>query len=56
MLRVAIYNSTRELLKHKSRNETFISDEQLHALDLCTYHGIKVQVEGLEDEHISQIC
>jgi len=25
-------------------------------MELCIYHGIKVQVEGLEGEHISQMC
>jgi hypothetical protein len=53
---VTIYNGTREFLKHKSRNKTYISDEQLHAMELCIYHGINVQVEGLDDERISQIC
>jgi len=54
--RVAIYSSTREFIKHKSRKKTYISDEQLHAMELCIYHGIKVQVEGLEGERISQMC
>jgi len=44
--RVAIYCGTREFIKHKSRNKTYISDEQLHAIELCIYHGNKVQVEG----------
>jgi len=54
--RVTIYNGMWEFLKHQSRNKTFISDEQLHAMELCIYRGIKVQVEGLEGEHVSQIC
>jgi len=54
--RVAIYNSRWKFLKHKSRTKTYISDEQLHAMELCIYHGIKVQVEGLDGERISQIC
>jgi len=45
---MTIYNSTREFLKDQSRNKTYISDEQLHAMELCIYHGIKVQVLGLE--------
>jgi hypothetical protein len=53
---VTIFNGTREFLKHKSRNKTYLSDEQLHAMELCIYHGMKVQVEGLEGECISQIC
>jgi len=54
--RAAIYSGTREFIKHKSRNKTYISDEQLHVMELCIYHGIKVQVEGLEGERISQMC
>ena len=56
MHRLPIYSGTRELIKHKSRNKTYISDEQLHTMELCIYHGIKVQVEGLDDERISQMC
>jgi len=55
MHHAAIYSGTQEFIKHKSRNKTYILDEQLHAMELCIYHGIKVQVEGLEGEHISQI-
>jgi hypothetical protein len=39
-----------------SRNKTYISDEQLHPMELCIHRGIKVQVEGLDGEHISQMC
>jgi len=53
---VAIYSGTLEFIKLKSRNKTYISDEQLHAMELCIYHGIKVQVEGLDGERISQMC
>ena len=56
MHRMTIYNGTREFLKHMSCNTTYISDEQLHPMELCIYNGIKVQVEGLEGERISQIC
>jgi len=56
MYRVTIYNAMQEFLKHKSRNKTYISDELLHPMELCIYHGIKVQVEGLEGKRISQIC
>ena len=54
--RVAIYNGTGEFIKHKSRNKIYISDEQLRAMELCIYHGIKVQVEDLGGEQISEIC
>jgi len=53
---VAIYCGTQEFIKHKSCNKAYISDEQLHALELCIYHGKKVQVEGLDGERISQMC
>jgi len=53
---VAIYSGTQGFIKHKSRNKMYISDEQLQAMELCIHHGIKVQVEGLEGEHISQMC
>ena len=42
-------------MKHKSCNKTYISDEQLHPMELFIYHGIKVEVEGLNGEHISQM-
>jgi hypothetical protein len=45
----------REFIKHMSHNKTYISDEQLHAMELYIYHGIKVQVEGSEGERISQM-
>jgi hypothetical protein len=53
---MAIFRFTREITKHKSCKKMYISDEQLHAMELCIYHGIKVQVEGLEVERISQMC
>jgi hypothetical protein len=52
----AIYSGTREFIKYTSRNKTYILDEHLHPMELCIYHGIKVQVEGLEGEPISQMC
>jgi hypothetical protein len=55
MHRVAIYSSTLEFIKHKSRNKMYISDEPLHAMELCIYRGIKVQVEGLDGKRISQM-
>jgi len=54
--RMTIYHGTLESLKHQSRNKTYISDEQPHAMAHCIYHGIEVQVEGLDGEHIFQIC
>jgi hypothetical protein len=53
---VAIYSGTWEFIKHKSRNKMYISDKQLRALKLCIYHAIQIQVEGLDDERISQMC
>ena len=34
----------------------YISDESPHAMELCIYPGIKVHVEGLDGERISQMC
>jgi len=53
---VVIYCGTGEWIRHSSRNKPYISDEQLHSMELCIYHGIKVRVEGLEGEHTSQMC
>jgi hypothetical protein len=52
----AIYSGTREFIQDKSCNKTYISEEQLHAMELSIYHGIKIHVEGFEGDHISQIC
>jgi len=54
--RVAIYSGMPERFNHMSHNETYILDEQLHAMALCIYHHIKDQVEGLEGQRISQRC
>jgi len=54
--RQAIYRVTRDFIKHKSRNKTYIWDEHLHAMDHCIYRGIMVGVEGLEGERLSQMC
>jgi hypothetical protein len=35
MHRVAIYNGPGEFLTHMSRDKMYISDEQLHAMELC---------------------
>jgi hypothetical protein len=56
MHHAAIYCGTQEYIMHKSCTKTYILDEPLHAMELCIYHGIKVQVEGLEGERISQMC
>jgi len=56
MHRTPIYSGTPKCIKHKSRNKTYISDEQLHAMELSMYHGIQVQVVGLDGECISQTC
>jgi len=56
MHRVPIYTGSGEFIKHKSRYKTYVLDEQLHTQELCIYHGIKVQVEGLEGQCISQMC
>ena len=56
MHRVAIYSGTGEFIKQKSRKQTYIQDEQLHTMELCIFRGIKVEVEGLHGERISQMC
>jgi hypothetical protein len=52
---MAIYSGTWEIIKHKSHNNRYISDEQLHTMEHCICHGIKVQVEGLHGQCISQM-
>jgi len=54
--RVASYSGTCKFIKHQSRNKTYISDAQLPAMELCIYHGIKVQLEGSDGARISQMC
>jgi len=54
--RMVVYSGTKEFIKHKSHNKMYILDEQLHAMELCNYPGIKVQVEGLDGECLSQMC
>jgi len=53
---VTIYKGMWVFIKDMSHNKTFISYEQLHAMELYIYHGIKVQIEDLEGESRSQIC
>jgi hypothetical protein len=52
----AIFSVTREFIKYSSHNKLYISAEQLHAMELCIYHVINVQVEGLDGEAIFQMC
>jgi len=54
--RPAIYSNTWYCIKYKRRNKMYISDKQMNAMELCIYHDIKVQVEGLEGETMSQMC
>jgi len=53
---MAISSRTQELINYKSRNNMYILDDQLHAMELCIHNRIKVQVEGSDGEHISQMC
>jgi hypothetical protein len=53
--RVTLYNGMWKSIKNMSHNKKYILDEQLHAMQLRIYHGIKVHVEDLEGERISQI-
>jgi len=43
---VTIYNGMRDMIKHESRTMPYVSDEQLHAKELCIYHGFKLLVGG----------
>jgi hypothetical protein len=52
----AIYSGTQQFRMHKSGNKTYISNEQQPTMELCIYHCITVQIEGLEGESISQMC
>jgi hypothetical protein len=53
---VAVFSSTWEFINHKSLNKMYISDGQLHKMQRCIYHSIKVQFEVLDGERISQMC
>jgi len=53
---MAIFTATQEFIKRKSCNMPHILDEQQHAIELCIYHCINVQVKGLEGERMSQMC
>jgi hypothetical protein len=50
MHHLATFSSIWEVIKHLSGNKAYISDEQLHTMECCIYHGIQIQVEGLEGE------
>jgi len=56
MHRLAIYSGMWEFIMHKSCKKTYISDEHLHAMELCMDHCIKVQVECSDGERIPLIC
>jgi hypothetical protein len=56
MHRMAIYSCIWECMKYNSRNMTYNSDEQQHAMELCIYHAIKIEAQGLDGERISQMC
>jgi hypothetical protein len=53
---VAIYSRTWEFMKHKSHNKPYISDGQLHRMELSIYHGIKVLGKGSDGEDVTQMC
>jgi hypothetical protein len=54
--RMAIYSSTQQCIQHPNHDKTYISHEQLHIMELCIYHSIMAQVEGLQGEFISHMC
>jgi hypothetical protein len=53
---MAIYSGMRKFIKHESRKKTYISEEQLHAMELGIFHGIRIQVESSDGQRISQMC
>jgi len=53
---LAMYSGLLEFIKHQSHNSTYISDEQLHPIELYIFHGIKNQVDGSEGERVSHMC
>jgi hypothetical protein len=42
MHHVTIFHGTLEFPKHTSHNKSYISDEQLQAMEICIYHAVKV--------------
>jgi hypothetical protein len=51
--RAAIYSGTREFIKHRSRNKTYISNEQLQAMGLGIDRGINnFQTSSMTSENI----
>jgi len=52
---MAMYSSTCVFIKRKHHNKSSISDEQLQAMELSIYHGLKVQVEGFDGERMSRM-
>jgi len=55
MCHVVIYSGTQEFIRHKGCNKMYISDAQLHAMELFIHPAIQVQVESLAVERISQM-
>jgi hypothetical protein len=53
---LALYSGIQNIIQDRNCNKTYISDDQLHAMELCIQHGIQGQVEGLDCEHICQMC
>jgi len=53
---VAIYRGMWMFIKYKSDNKAYISDDQLDAMELYLYRGIKVPAEVLDGERIPQMC
>jgi hypothetical protein len=54
--RMVILSGMGEFIKHNSCNKTYISDDHLRVMELSIYHGINIQVEGLDGERISLMC
>jgi hypothetical protein len=50
---MAVYSSLQEFIKHRSHNKKYISNELLPAMERCSHHGTKDQVEGVASECVS---
>jgi len=55
MHHIGIYNGTWESNKQQSHITTYMSNEQLQAMELCIIHGIMVHTNSLEHDRVTQM-
>jgi hypothetical protein len=41
---LAMHSGTQEFMRHESRSKTYISDDQLLAMEHCIYHGFRAML------------